>query len=154
MALGIGDSSHHADMEAINRYFMQQAAIKTPAAEKLKQEWMKWWKENQRSWLDYTVEEFDTARNMKHKFDVANEPTQAGKAQVAAQQARALTSEEAMGETRRAGTAGQYIEEEKPLIPTSWKVGAMVGVGLITVGIFGKKLLSMTPAAKLIKYLP
>jgi hypothetical protein len=154
MAFGIGPGSHHEDMEAINRYFMQQATVKTPEAEKVKQEWMKWWNDNKRSVLDYTTEEFDTARNTKHRFDVANETTHAGKAAVVAQQARGLTSEEAMGETRRAGTAGQFLEEEKPLIPTSWKVGAAVGVGLVALGVFGKKLLALTPAGKLAKFLP
>jgi hypothetical protein len=154
MAFGIGPGSHHEDMEAINRYFMQQVTVKTPEAEKVKQEWMKWWNDNHRTVLDYSTEEFDTARNYKHKFDLANEPTRAGKAQIAAQQASGLTSEEAMGETRRAGTAGQYLEPEKPLIPTAWKVGAVVGVGLITVGVFGKKLLGMTPLGKLAKLLP
>ncbi len=141
------------DMEAINRYFMETAVIKTPAAEKLKKEWMVWWKDN-KTWWGYSDEQFNTARNMRSRFNLANTKTAAEQAQVAATIARGSTSEEAQGETRTAGTDGLHVEEEEPWIPTSWKVGALVGVGLVAVGVFGKKLLAMTPAAKFIKYLP
>jgi len=143
-----------ANMEAINRYFMETAKVKTKAAEKIKQEWMKWWKDNRRSVTWYDQEEYDIARNMRNRFDLANTITTVERADVERHQATGLTSEEAAGGTRRAGTSGMYVEEEEPLIPTKWKVGAALGIGLIAIGVFGKKLLGMTPAAKLAKFLP
>jgi len=142
------------DMKAINRYFMEQAQIKTPAAEKVKQEWMKFWKETERTLTWYSQDEYDAARNLKHKFDLANTTNAAEKASVKEQQAKGITSEEMRGETRRAGTSGDYLEDPKPLIPTSWKVGAVAGIGLVAVGVFGKKLLGMTPLGKIAKFLP
>lgn len=143
-----------ANMDAVNRYFMETAKVRTKAAEKIKQEWMEWWKENRRSLTWYDQEEYDIARNMRNRFDLANTVSVAERAGVQQHQATGLTSEEAAGETRRAGTSGMYVEEEEPLIPTKWKVVAALGVGLIAVGVFGKKLLGMTPAAKLAKFLP
>lgn len=142
-----------ADMEAINKYFMETAVVKTEAAEKIKQEWMRWWADHRRSITWYSTEEFDFARNLRNKFNLANTTNTKEKKEEQARQARALTSEETRGETRRAGTSGMYLEEEKPLIPTSWKVGAAVGVGLVTLGVFGKQILKMTPAGKLLKFL-
>lgn len=141
------------DMEAINKFFMETAKVKTPAAEKIKKEWMAWWKEH-KTWWGYSDEEFDTARNMRNKFNLANASTFTEQNRVAATIATGTTSEEAQGETRRAGTEGMFTEEEEQWIPTSWKVGAVVGVGLIAVGVFAKKLLALTPAAKFIKHLP
>lgn len=69
------------DLEAINRYFGTVAA-KTAAAQNLKQSWAKWWKENRRSWLDYSEEEYNTARSMRNKFDLANAITTTEKAVV------------------------------------------------------------------------
>ena len=145
-------SERDDNMEAINKYFMETAKIKTAAAEKLKREWMVWWKEH-KGW-SYSDDEYDEARNMRNKFNLANAVSAMDHATVAETIARGVTSEEAEGETRRAGTEGMFVEEEKPWIPTSWKVGAVVGMGLVAVGVFGKKLLALTPAAKFIKYLP
>lgn len=148
-----------ADMEAINKYFMENVVVKTAAAEKIKQEWMKWWNDHRRNsaipgpWNWYTQEEFDYARNERNRFNDANAVTKADKQAAVDQRSKGLTTEELRGETKRAGTSGMYVEPEKPLIPTSWKVGAAVGVGLITVGVFGKKLLGMTPLGKLAKFL-
>lgn len=141
------------DMEAINRYFMEQVTIKTPAAEAIKQDWMKWWNDHKRDWTWYSQEEYDYARNRKHDFDKANATSPAELAHVKSVQAKGMTSEEMRGETRRAGTAGDYVEPPKPLIPTKWKVGVGVGAGLVVVGVFGKKLLGMTPLGRLAKLL-
>lgn len=143
-----------ADLEAINKYFMETIVIKTPAAEKIKKEWMTWWRENKRDWTSYSDEEYAHARNMRNRLNLANSTTVKEKAHVEQAIKTGLTTEEMKGETRTAGTDGMHDEEEEPLIPTSVKVWALVGAGLITLGIFGKKLLGMTPAAKLVKYLP
>jgi hypothetical protein len=144
-----------ADMEAINKYFMEQVTIKTPAAEKIKQEWMAWWKEHKRDWTWYTIEEFDHARNMRNKLNLANATSTAQKAEIAAHIASAKGSrEEQMGETRRSGTSGMFLEEEEPIIPTKWKVGAVVGVSLIAAGVFAKQLLKLTPYGRFAKFLP
>jgi len=141
------------DMEAINRYFMEQTKIRTPAAEAIKQEWMKWWMENKRDWSWYSQEEYDFARNMRKKLDLANATTEAQRDEIRETHARGITSEELKGETRRAGTDGMYIEPEKPFIPTSWKVAAGVGTGLVILGVFAKKILANTPLGRLAKLL-
>jgi len=143
-----------ADMEAINKFFMETAKVQTPAAENVKQEWMKFWKETERSLTWYTQQEYDDARNLRNRFNVANTTSAAAAATIKAQQASGVTSEEMRGETRRAGTEGSYLEEEKPWIPTSWKVGGLIGVGLIATGVFAKKILALTPYGKFTKYLP
>ena len=145
-------SERDDNMEAINKYFMETAKVRTAKAEVLKKEWMVWWKEH-KGW-SYSDDEYDTARNMRNTFNLANAVSAQDHAKVAETLARGTTSEEAAGETRRAGSDGMFVEDEKPWIPTSWKVAAITGVALVTVGVFGKKLLSLTPAAKLIKYLP
>jgi hypothetical protein len=142
-----------ADMEAINRYFMEQVTIKTPAAEVVKQEWMRWWEDHKRDWTWYTQEEFDHARNEKHKLDQANATTAAELKQVKLVQAKGMTSEEMRGETRRAGTTGEYVEPPKPLIPTKWKVGAGIAAGVVVAGVIAKKVMGFTPLGKLAKFL-
>lgn len=143
-----------SDMNAINKFFMETAKVNTPAAEKVKQEWMQFWKDTERTFSWYSQEEFDQARNLRNRFNLANAKTDAARVAVAAQQASGVTREEAGGNTRRAGTSGDYLEEEKPWIPTSWKVGAFVGVGLLATGVFAKKILAMTPYGRIAKYLP
>jgi hypothetical protein len=143
------------NMEAINRYFMQQVTVKTAAAEKVKQEWMQYWKDTKRDWTWYSQEEYDKARNLRNKFDLANAVTAEAKVAVAAHQAAGQGStEEQRGETRRSGTSGMFLEEEEPLIPTAWKAGAIIGVSLITIGVFAKQLLKLTPYGKLARFLP
>lgn len=146
------------DMEAINRYFMEQVKIVTPAAEKVKQEWIVWWRNNKRDWSWYTQEEYDHARNMRNNLMLANAPTSAKKAEVAAYIASAkLTTEEIRGETRRSGTSGMYYEEPpppEPIIPTRWKVAAGVGASLVVAGVFAKKLLMLTPYGRIARFLP
>ncbi len=144
-----------SDMDAINRYFMQGVPVKTPAAEKVKREWMLYWKEIKKDWGGYTDEEYDKARNLRNKFNLANTVTKAENLSVAAQIAAAKgETEEQYGETRRSGTSGMFLEEEEPIIPTAWKVGAVIGVGLITAGVFAKKILAFTPYGKLARFLP
>ena len=140
------------DMEAINRYFMEQVKVQTPAAEKVKQEWMKWWADNSGD-LWYSEAQFDVARNLKKKFDLANAKSNTEREQIKEIHARGITAEELRGETRRSGTDGMFLEEEKPLIPTSWKVTAGIGAGLFFVGMFAKKLFANTPLGRLTKLL-
>jgi hypothetical protein len=140
------------NMEAINRYFME-GKVRTAAAEKVKQEWMRYWKDTKRDWTYYNQEEYDQARNIKHKFDLANATSSAERTHVAFVQATGMTSEEMKGETRRAGTKGDYLVDPQPLVPTSWKFGAIVGVALIGVGVFGKQLLKLTPLGRLARIL-
>ena len=142
------------NMEAINRYFMEQITVKTSAAEKVKQEWMQYWKDTKRDWTWYSQDEYDKARNLKHKFDTANAVTTAERNAATAQRTTGLTSEQLRGETKRSGTSGMYLEEEEPLIPTKYKVIGAVGIGLLTVGVFAKKILGMTPYGKLARFLP
>jgi hypothetical protein len=47
-----------------------------------------------------------------------------------------------------------FLEEEEPIIPTKWKVGAVVGVSLIAAGVFAKQLLKLTPYGRFAKFLP
>lgn len=143
------------NMEAINRYFMQGVTVKTAAAEKIKKEWMQFWKDAKRDWTWYTQEEYDKARNMRNRFDLANAVSKDQKVAVAAYQAAGQGStEEQYGETRRSGTEGMFLEEEEPLIPTAWKAGAIIGVGLITAGMFAKQILRLTPYRRLARFLP
>jgi len=143
------------NMNAINRYFMEQVTIRTPAAERVKQEWMAWWKENKRDWTWYTQDEYDHARNLRNKLNLANAKSDAERVSVAAHIATAKGStEEQMGEVRRSGTSGMFYEEPEPLIPTAWKVAAVVGTGLITLGVFAKQIIRLTPYGRFAKYLP
>jgi hypothetical protein len=142
------------NMEAINRYFMEQATVKTAAAEKVKQQWMQFWKDTKRDWTWYSQDEYDKARNLKHKFDDANAITVADKKAASDQRQKGLTSEELKGETKRAGTSGMFLEEEEPFIPTKWKVAGMVGIGLVAAGVFAKKILALTPYGRLSRFLP
>ena len=144
------------DMEAINRFFMEGTVVKTREAEKIKQEWIKWWKDNKRDWTWYTQEEYDHARNIRNRFHMANAVTSEQKTEVAAYIASAkLTREELQGETRRAGTTGYYLEEPDPVVPTSWKAAATIGAGLVITGMFAKRILMLHPYGRVVsKILP
>jgi hypothetical protein len=142
------------NMEAVNRYFME-GKVRTAAAEKVKQEWMAFWKDVKRDWTWYTQEEYDKARNLRKKYDLANAPTAQAKQVVTDHYRNAQgTTEQSRGETRRSGTEGDYLVESDPIIPTAWKVGAVVAVGLVAVGAFGKQLLKLTPYGRLARFLP
>ena len=121
------------DMEAINTYIMT-SKINSKAADAVKNKWITWWEDNKRDWTWYDTEEFDTARNFRHDFDVANAITSAQKQAVTNKYTSGVTSEEARGETKRATSEGVYIVPEPPLISDGTKVGI---VAVLILGALG-----------------
>lgn len=125
----MGNTMQADDIDAINVYIMQTQAV-TPEATKLKDSWIKWF--NDLSWYskDLSLDTYDEARNRRNAFNIANAPTAVAKAQVKAVVKGGLTSEESAGRASRLNSEGKFPEEDKPLIPTPYKVvGAIALLG-------------------------
>ena len=139
-----------ADMDAINKYMMT-TPVRTAAAERVKIEWMRFWEVTQRDFLWYSQEEFDAARNLRNKFNLANTVTPEQKKAVEDTMRTGLTGEEVRGDTRRATTEGSYLEPEQSIvefhIPTSWKVFGAIGAIALGAGWYAKKAY-VDPAVK------
>jgi len=132
-----------ADFAAINEYLMTTPIINS-AAEKIKQDWMAWWHSHNNDWY-YTEDDYNHARNTRNQFNIANTATPAEQAEVKAQIATGVTTEEMKGQTKTAGTTGMFYEEPKPLIPTKWKVFGLITAGVIGAGYVVKKAFAHTP---------
>lgn len=116
------------NMAAIVDY-MNKTTPKTSAAAKIKDEFAKW--HNGISFWDDNDVTYDTARNYRNSFNLANSTTATERQQVEAVIKTGVTTEEAAGEAARARTtSGQYAIAETPLVPTwKWAVIGVVAVG-------------------------
>jgi len=131
------------DMEAINKYIMEKTPL-TPEAKAVQVEWIKFWKEHQKSILWYSQDEFDQARNIKRNFDLANAISSAEKAVVENHYASGITSEETKGGVRRSTSEGVYIVDEEPFLPTRVKVAGLGILALLGIGYVGVKYYNFT----------
>jgi len=139
-----------ADMNAINRYIMT-TPIKTDAAKKVQIEWINFWQANEKSFLWYTQEEFDRARNIKRTFDMANAPSAAAKKAVQDVYSNSITSEEARGEVKRSTAEGVYIVPEEPFVPVRLQVLGWSAAAVLALGYAGVKYVSLTSPTRFIK---
>ncbi len=139
-----------ANMEAINKYIME-APVRTAKAQAVQIEWIKFWKEHEKSILWYSDDEYDQARNIKHNFDLAN-ATSSSEQQAAKDQAsQGLTSEELRGNVRRSTRDGTYIVDDEPFVPTRVTVAAVGILGLIGIGWLGMKYYNLTSPTTYLK---
>jgi hypothetical protein len=130
---GIGNLILSSDnIEAIQKYFANTTAV-TSEASKIKDEFTKWydglwWYEKNES------SNYDLARNMRNRFNLANAKTVAEKASVENVMKTGLSSEELVGDPRRNLESGMLPGPDKPpnppLIPVPWLIGGAVVLGL------------------------
>ena len=137
-----------ADMQAINKYMMETAIV-NPDAQKIKDQWIAWWNQHQND-LYWSTDDFNTARNMRNNFNVANTKSAQEAADVKQQIATGVTEEEARGETKTANTSGMFYQEPKPLIPTKWKIFAVAVAGVYGAAYVAKKVFTHTPVGMVI----
>lgn len=124
----IEDLGRKPDIDAINEYFQNTAAL-NPKAKQIKVDWSRWY--SNLGWYDYQAngqKTFDEARNRRNAFALANDPDLE---EIIAQ---GVTAEEQEGNVRRADSKGNFPEDKPPLIPTWAKVtigvSALVGIAL------------------------
>lgn len=138
----MGGVHSNEDMEAINRY-MREAIPATKEGRLALADWDSWWVTL--DWWDKNVstEAFDKARNLFHKFVVANQPTQQGKESIKEVLARGITTEEIEGNPRRSDEEGNFPEPTSEIVKTGTWIGAALGVSvLIGVAVGVSKLVS------------
>lgn len=127
------------DLEAINAYIAGTKTL-TPAAAKLKNDWVKWWNENVKDsfWnRNFDENTFNVAREKRNAFNLANASTPAEKQAVKETVARGLTVEETRGEADPRDAEGHFYVEPEPLIPAQYKVAVGVGVvATVALGIY------------------
>lgn len=140
-------SDDAANIAAINDYIMTQT-LKTAEAGVIRNEWLKFheglgaWGRNFPSVGDY-----DTARNIRNRFNDAQAITPQEKIAAITQRTQGLTSEELRGEAKRTTAQGGYLEEEasggnaeEPWLPTKTKVALGFGAAIITGLLIAKKI--------------
>jgi hypothetical protein len=132
-----------ADMEAINKYLMT-TPIRTEKAKAVQVQWIKFWKDTERTFTWYSTEEFDRARNIKREFDAANAVTTAQKQAVTNQAGSGLTAEELSGGVRRSTSDGTYIVDEEPFVPVRLQVVGWSALIVAGLGYAGVKYLKMS----------
>jgi peptidoglycan hydrolase-like protein with peptidoglycan-binding domain len=121
------------DVEAIDRY-MRTTPLKTPEAFKIKDAYIIWY--DQASWWDKNVskEFYDAQRTRRNQLNIANQPTEAAKAEVREVIVKGVTTEEMQGKSKPAidpqtGRVGSQVK--KPTVPatpsTMPKVGDPMG---------------------------
>ena len=134
------------DIEAVNRYMMTTEAVTEKAVE-LKDEWVRWY--NDLSWYALNVgnqSTYDEARNRRNAFNLANATTPEERAGAKKVARKGLTTEEMQGGVKRTDSQGRFPEEDKPLIPTEYKV--VVGLAVVGLGIvFAYGLATALPTA-------
>lgn len=139
--------SQAEDMDAINVYFHTQP-VKTPAAQKLKDQWIINW--DKISWWDknFYGPVYDWARNRRNEFDTANATTPAEQAKVVERQKTGVSTEEMQGLPDRRLSSGQYVDPpppgKEPFVPTRVKVAAGIA-GAAFVALWGLKKLYIDP---------
>lgn len=138
-------TSDDADnIAAINTYIMTQP-LKTAEAGIVRNEWLKFHEKLGWTGRNFpSVQDYDSARNIRNRFNDAQATTVAEKMAAADQRTRGLTSEELRGETRRTTTDGGYLEEEasggEPWLPTKTKIALGVGAVAAAALLIAKKM--------------
>jgi hypothetical protein len=134
------------DMEAIDRY-IKGTPLKTAAARDVYNEWTIWFDNIS---LYYSQGNYDHARNLRNRFNLANAQTTAEQARAKEVMATGMTTEEMAGGTRRTLADGSYAE---PLISPSTQFLIGVGLALAAVGFVALKIgeLEIKPLTKLLK---
>ncbi len=123
------------DMDAIRVYFNNTQAI-TPEAVKIKDEFNVWF--DKLWWVEKTTSaNYDLARNMRNRFNLANVKTPVERAAVVNSLKTGTSSEELKGEVRRVQSDGMLpgpvTPPKDPIIPREWLVGGIVVIGLSAV---------------------
>lgn len=121
-----------ADIDAIKDYFVRTEAV-TLEASKIKDEFTKWY--DTLGWYSKSTDEnFDLARNIRNRFNLANATTPEEKAAVETTMATGVSSEQAQGTPDRrlqnGMLPGPVTPPPAPLIPTEWKIIGGVGAFL------------------------
>lgn len=127
------------DLAAIDRY-MKNTPVLTAAARAVKDEWVVWY-DGIGWWGSYSQANYDHARNVRNRFNLANAVTAEDRAWVDYVMRTGLTTEEMAGGTRRTLSTGMYDEPPKPILSDTTRVALIaggvataVGVILITIG--------------------
>jgi hypothetical protein len=133
---GIGGMILTSDnMEAIAQY-MGAEKPQTAEATKIRDEFVVWY--DKLWWYEKTSQaNYDLARNMRNRYNIANALTAADKAQVQDVIKNGLTTEDFMGEPDRRTSSGMLPGPDRPpkdpFIPTPWLIGLGVVAGLVVV---------------------
>jgi len=117
------------NVEAIDRY-IKGATLNTPAATAIRDDWTKFY--NEFSWSYASQEDYDRARNLRNRFNLANAITKAQKEQVEHVMKTGLTTEELAGGTSRKLSSGMY---EERLFSEETRTALILG-GIAAVGLF------------------
>ncbi len=140
-------SEQSDNLDAIDRY-IKTTPIKTPAASKLRDAWIKYY--DATGWYDrnWYSPLYDWARNRKHEFNLANAVTEADKAAAVLQAKKGLSTEELKGEPDRRLASGNYVDPpppgKEPFFPTRVKVAAGIAA-VAAVGLTVLKKLYIDP---------
>jgi hypothetical protein len=140
MSATLDDASN---IEAINEYIMN-VPLKNKDAATVRDEWLKW--HDGLGWYEQSfpsVPTYDRARNIKHKFDLANTTSTEEKAAVKQSHLTGMTSEEMRGEVKRTTSTGNYLdhpEDAEPWIPAKTKIVLAIGGIILTAGLVAKKI--------------
>lgn len=136
--------SNSEDIAAINQY-MQSQPVNTPAAAKVKDQWVKFHEGGAGSAWFPSQSVYDEARNIRNAFNLANARNAEEKAQVERVMTSGLTTEELKGEARRTTAEGNYVVSppapppSDPWLPTKTKIAIGVGAAaLIALGALKK----------------
>lgn len=130
------------DLVAIGNYFAS-IPIQTPAAEKIKQDWLTWWQQHSSDWY-YTQDDYQHAMNLKTQFNAANAVTSEEKQAAKTQATTGLTKEEIQGMPKQTGSDGLYVEPPKPLISGKTKMYLVLG-GITAALAWGVKKAYLDP---------
>jgi len=114
------------DLAAIDRY-IKSAPLNTSEARKLRDEWTRFY--DGLGWSP-SLEEYDAARNLRNRFNLANAITAADKAHVEVVMKSGMTTEEMAGGTDRRLLSGMYDE---PLFSSSTRT--TLGVAGLAIGL-------------------
>lgn len=130
------------NLNAVNRFF-HDAQPKTDEAKRLQSDWSKFWieKGDPDNYMFLVPDEvWDEARNRKAAFERANAVTPLEKENVERVLKSGMTTELLQGkEDRRDPTTGLYHVPTPPLIPTQYKMIAVVtGVAVTALAILRK----------------
>ncbi len=137
---GIGSALLTSDnMTAIQAYFAATAA-RTPAAVKIKDDFTKWY--DGLWWYEKSeTSNYDLARNLRNRFNLANAATPDEHAAVTEVIKTGLTTEQLQGEADRRLSSGQLPGPESPpnppLVPT-WVLYAGAAVAGLAVIVAAK----------------
>jgi hypothetical protein len=111
------------DIDAINQY-VTSTPIRTPAAQTLRDQWIKWIDTRSSYDRNFDRATFDAARNKRFDFELANALSEEEREQIRRVRAEGLSAEEMQGEADRRMTGGRYTEAS----PAS--AGTLIGIGV------------------------